>query len=387
MRLMSLVWWIGVVAIGWTLVAIGIGASGSRLPGRESLAPPVPVPTSMEAMPTTWPKAAVAAGYDLIDRTDGRRTPIRLRAGECWSNVSVSPWRGPRGELEAVGRWFNRDRDDFTGWAIFRVSDGTVVGRIATEILPTGRPCWVPGQPRIIVFAASDGQLHRCRLPVGDLEPVVARSAVYASGRGDPSDPVAWEVAPPGLGQPMLTDPVWPTDPRLRRLVFVSMSTLERRDGGPRYGPNQLWWLEMSDDAAKIVAAGRLIDSDGEEAGPDRFDRRFPDVAIGPDGRGRLVFLEAPARENTWRLRSVPLEFDQKTGRPRVVAGRAARGADAGEILLPAPLLLSADGATVYGLSPSGRPGAWPAVPRANRTEPGSPPEGRTTRIASRTVE
>ena len=39
MSLMSLVRWIGVIVIGWTLLAIGIGASGARLPRRESARP------------------------------------------------------------------------------------------------------------------------------------------------------------------------------------------------------------------------------------------------------------------------------------------------------------------------------------------------------------
>ena len=141
------------------------------------------------------------------NRTNGGRTPIRLPDGDRWSFVSVAPAAGPRGELEAVGRWVNPKRDDFGGWGVFRVSDGAVLTRIATEIPPTGRPCWVPGQPRTILYAAGDGQLYRCRLTPEEGEPAIRRPPVYASGRAEPSDPVTWEVTPPGLAEPVLRSP------------------------------------------------------------------------------------------------------------------------------------------------------------------------------------
>lgn len=356
MSLMSLVRWIGVVVIAWTLVAIGIGASGTRLEDRELVASRSPGAGSVEAMPTSWPEAR---GFDLIDRTDGRRTPMRLPEGELWSEVSISPWPGPGGELEAVGRWVNTHRDDFSGWAIFRPSDGAVVSRIATEILPTGRPCWVPGVPRMIVYAAADGQLFRYRLSSTDDAPVVRRPPVYASGRGEPSEPVVWDVTPPGLGRPVVIDPAWSSDPRLRRWVFAAMMTIDRDTERLQYGPNRLWWLELSDDASRILAAGRLIDPAPDDAAAAHLERRFPNIAVGPDGHCRLVFLERRERTRDWRLRSVPLEFDARTGRPRASGTRITPAPGMGRSLEPAPLLLSADGSKVFGISPSGLLGAW----------------------------
>jgi hypothetical protein len=328
----------------------------------------------VEAMPTTWHGLE---GFDLIDRTDGRRTPLRLPEGEQWLDVSVCPWRGRGGEVEAVGRWVNPGRDDFNGWAIFRPSDGTVLSRVATEILPTGRPCWVPGSPRTILYAGADGQLCRCLL-AEDEPSVGGRLALYASGHAEPSDPVAWEVPPPGPGQPVVTDPFWSTDPRVRRWVFVAIMALEHNGGRPQYGLNRLWWLELSDDASRIVAAGPVIEDNGGETESDEVERRFPNVAVGPDGHSRLVFLERRDGTNIWRLRSAPLEFDAKTGRPRAVASRPGPDPESEVTLQPAPLLLSADGATVYGLSASGRLGAWPVGPRGDRSRTASRADGRT---------
>jgi hypothetical protein len=132
--------------------------------------------------------------------------------------------------------------------------------------------------------------------------------------------------------------------------------TLEPQAGRPRYGPYRLWWLELSDDASRVIAAGRLV---GGEAGLVGVEQRFPNVAVAPDGESRLVFLERRESEPTWGLRSVRLEFDARTGRPRAATDPAGPDAGPAVRLRAAPLLLSADAATVHGLSPSGRLGAW----------------------------
>ena len=59
------------------------------------------------------------------------------------------------------------DEGAFCGMGSFRLSDGAVISRVPMEVLPTGHPCWVPGQSRTILFPAGDGRLYRCRLPAG----------------------------------------------------------------------------------------------------------------------------------------------------------------------------------------------------------------------------
>lgn len=376
MSLMSLIRWIGVLVIGWTFVAIGIGASGTRLPGRDTTGFPPSESPRIEAMPKRWPGRE---GFDLVDRTSGRKTPIRLPAGDRWSDVTISPWRGRGGEIEAVGRWVNPDREDFSGWAVFRLSDGAVLSRIATEIIPTGRPCWVPGQSRMILFAAGDGQLYRCRLTPEEEMTAIPRPHLYASGRTEPSDLVAWEDSPPGEGDPMMTDPVWPTDPRLKKWVFVALMTLDKSGRWLSYGPPQIWWLELSEEARSIVAAGRLTPPTEGEIEPHRIEQRFPNIAVGPDGTIHLVYLERRNRERTGRLRSAMIEFDARTGHPRAVPTAERSDPGTPEAIAPAPLLVSSDGATVYGYSLSGPLAALPAVVRE---EPTGPPPTRHDRVS-----
>ena len=338
------------MTIGWTLVALGIGASRARLPDRE---PPTSPSGSLSiaVMPATWPDPE---RFEAVDLASGCRTPIRLPRDDRWSDVAISPWPGPDGEAEVVGRWVNPDRDDFGGWCVFRLSDGAVLCRVATEVLPTGRPCWVPGRSRMIVFAAADGQLYRCRLdPNGD-EADVLRGPVYASGRVEPSDRIAWETSDPASGEILMNDPVWSNDPRLRRWVFVSMMTLNSDGRRREYGPSELWWLELDDEARAIIASGRLT-GPSEHDGGGCIDRRRPSVGVGPDGTIRMVYLERRDRLRAWRLRSGVLEFDARTGCPRALIATTGPAPSSRPVLGSAPLTLLSDGSTVYGFTTSGR--------------------------------
>jgi hypothetical protein len=380
MSLMTLVRMIGVLALGWTLVAIGIGASGTRLADSDPVAVETPVRESpqVDAVPTN---GLTGTGLELIDRSTGQRAPIRQPRELRWSLISVSPWRVPGGELEAVGRWINPGGADFCGWGLFRLSDGVLLGQVVTEVLPMGRPCWVPGDERTILFPAGDGRLYRCRLDPGEEEPAGRRRTTDASGRAGSPDPLVWATQPPGPGEVFLQDAVWPDAPALRKWVLVALRHQERLHGRFVYGPSRLWWLELSEDAGAIVAAGRLTaTADGNTPSPG-IDERFPNVAIDPAGGTRLVYLERSHRDRLWRLRSAPLELDARTARPAVVIGAdaPAAGLDAG--LQATPLVVSTDGATVYGLSRSGRLAALPA---GGRTAQRVDRDRREARDASR---
>jgi hypothetical protein len=363
MSLTNLVRLIGALAIGWTLVAIGIGASGARLPGPEAADAYVTVSPPVDAMPMHWPSEG---GYELVDRTTGRTSPIRLPDEDQWSILCVSPWRGPGGELEAVGRWVNPAGEYFCGWGLFRLSDGAVVSRIATEILPSGRPCWVPGHARTILYPAGDGVLHRCRLAPGEETTGIPGSPVYATGRAEPSEPVVWDVPPPGTDKAFVDDPVWSDEPRLKKWAFVALTPQILCGGRPAYGPTRIWWLEMSDDARRIVAAGRLTPTEG-----DGIEERRPNVAVGRAGDIHMVYLERSSRQAPWRLRSALLEFDRRTGRPMAAAAEDGPVSGPRGAIQAAPLLVSSDGATVYGLSQSGGLAAMPVAGRCDRAEPG----------------
>jgi hypothetical protein len=369
MTLMNLVRSIGVLVIVWTLVAIGIGASGVRLPG-----PSPAVPTAIESppadiLPSRWPDVE---RFALVDRTSGRISPIHLPEAYRWAMVSVCPWRGRGGELEAVGRWVNPEGQAFCGWGLFRLTDGAVLRRVATEMLPTGRSCWVPGLPRTILFPAADGQLHRCRLDgEGEDEDSPAPSSRAARGAG-PGDAVLWGIRPPGRGDVFLADPVWSDEPRLKKWVIVALSQQVRRGKRFVFGPPDLWWLEVSDGAGSIVAAGRLARAE-DGVGSD-VEKRFPSVAVDPTGRIRLFYLSRPWRQGDWQLRSAAMVFDCLTGRPMSVGGDGpASGSDSE--LVTSPLLVSSDAETVFGLSRSGGiaalpVGGYPVIVPAIRPDP-----------------
>jgi hypothetical protein len=372
MSLMTLVRSIGAVVIVWTLVAIGIGASGARLPGSEATAVPSVAPPTVDAIPRDRPSGDRC---DLLDRASGRESSIRLPAGERWSMIGVSPARGPGGEPEAAGRWINPKGEQFCGWGLFRLSDGAVLGRIATEILPMGRACWVPDHPRTIVFPAGDGLLYWCRLVGGDEEPVIRRGSPYATGRSEPSEPVAWEVRPPGSGAVFLDNPVWPQEPKLKRWILVGLRQQAPGRDHLVFELPQVWWLEMSDDGKSIVGAGRLTGAAGGASASGVVEERYPNVAVGTDGDIHLVYLERSAREKRWRLRSARLGFDPRTGRPTAKAGGTRAFPDPADDLQPAPLLVSTDGATVYALARSGRLATVPVGQSDGLAKPRQSPE------------
>jgi hypothetical protein len=351
MNLTNLVRLIGALVVLWTLVAIGIGASGVRLPAPSSAAPPAAESPSVDAMPATWPRVE---RYDLIDRISGRKSPLRVPEEGQWSLLSISPWRGPDGELEAAGRWVSREREGFCGLGLFRLSDRAVLSRVAANLLPSGRPCWVPGLARTILFPGADGGLHFCRLAGEGEEPEAGTpSSPPAAGKGNP-DPLVWAVPFPGDGEVFLEDPIWPDTPRMKKWVVVALSQQVRRGRRCIYAPPRLWWLEMSEGARLVVAAGRLAGTSGSSGEADGdIEERSPSVAVGPSGETRLVYLSRSCRRGTWRLRSALVDFDGRTGRPRAVSGDGpVPDWDAG--LVASPLVLSTDGATVFGLSRSG---------------------------------
>lgn len=357
MSLMNLVRSLGVLALAWTLVAIGIGASGTKLTGAKPAAWRASEPPPLDALPTGAPPAD---SYALVDRDSGRRTAIRLPDGNKWSIVSVSPWRGPGGELEAVGCWVEPEGKDFCGWGLFRLADGNLISRMPTETFPIGRPCWIPGEPRAILFAGADGRLHRCRLE-SEEESNEAEAAHGGSSRAralDHSEPVLWAVQQPGAGDVRIDDPAWPDCPRLGRWMVVALSDQVRNGHRLRFEPPRLWWLEMSAGGRTITAAWPAIPPSRETLLPDHVRERFPTVAVDHKGSMRLVYLEHSPRDRRTRLCTAPIELDPQTGRPSVRAGTARVLVGGGE-LAPSPLLVSSDGSRVFGLS---RTGAFIAI-------------------------
>jgi len=230
------------------------------------------------------------------------------------------------------------------------------------EFLPTGRPCWVPGQSRTILFPAGDGQLYRCQLPAAQVEGGLSVAVADTSGQTSPV-PVTWKIPIPGLGRVLLQEPVWSSDPRLRKWVIVGLGQQTRLRPRANFQSSKLWWLELNEQAESVLAAGRLTVPENNEADDDDLEERFPNLAVGPGGKVRLVYLARRRGQKSSELRSA--ELDAGTGPPRLTSGQVGTR-KLGEGLGLAPPLVSADGRKVFALDDSGRTCAFSLVEKTD---------------------
>jgi len=165
---------------------------------------------------------------------------------------------------------------------------------------------------------------------------------------------VTWQCELPGSRDTFLADPVWPSEPGLRRFVFVALSRQTPLGKRMVYEPSKLWWLEMSEHADAILAAGPLTRRGPERSPIDGTIERFPNVSVGPEGKISVVYLTREPAASMWQLRSAMLEIDGPTGKPRIQSPRSiSHVLDQG--LAPAPLMFSADGQSVYASAGDGR--------------------------------
>lgn len=232
----------------------------------------------------------------LVDRVDGRTTTVAAPEGEIWHYLSPSPWQDEDGAVEAVGRFMRprlRSRDagaSTYGLVRLRLPEAEVIERIDLDVLPTSRPAWNPVDDGHVLIAAGDGRLYSYRFAPQDEVVSLITTPEREATVGTDIVAVEWACRPPGLGEPYLTDPVWPTLPELQNLVVVSLTTpTAAPDGAIRYGSTSPWWLELSPDGERIVAAGPLIDpSDDPDAAVD-VHRRYP-VVEKRGGRVQLAY-------------------------------------------------------------------------------------------------
>jgi len=361
MNLMTLTRLVALLAIAWVVVAMGAGILGV---GAHSAGSPTYFlwnSSPHDAVAVAHPEDRSKEEYHLVDRTTGRTQPLAVPPDQKWGLLSVSPWRDQEGNLEAAGRWVSRfdgsEKPTFCGLGLFRISDGTVLDRVKLDVLPTGRPCWIPDRPREFLFPAGDGQLHRCHL-AGDRGDGAVRHPQDKRGRNLGSaralHPVTWRCQPPGAGKTFLADPEWSSDPRLRRFVIVALSHQQVEDGKRAYAPFEIWWLQMSEEADAILAAGRLTGRGLSSAADDSVIERFPSVSVGSERRLTLIYLTREPGTSSWRLCRSPLELDQKTGKPTLAPNPA--GAEVlGDGLAPSPVIPLTDGRSVYASAAIGQ--------------------------------
>jgi len=289
----------------------------------------------------------------LIDRESSRCDLVPLPTEEQWGQLSVSPWHDAEGNTEGVCRSFRSASSgaekSFWGLARLKLPEGEVIDELEVDLLPTGRVCWVPARPGRILFAAGDGQLYRHDFPGWSSDPSKPLADGPASLNESAPCPVTWQ-APLPCGRPVfITDPVWPSHPLLRHLVFATVFPPLGESDLPDTDVTELLWMLMSDDGAVIEASGLLNLPTKYVPGSRTLVRRFPNVELGRDGTIRLAYLERVREERRIRLEVIPLEIDPETGHPHVLARCQPQVLD--EDSAPVPPVFAADGMSVYMVS------------------------------------
>src|SRR5262245_57776258 len=251
-------------------------------------------------------------GCRLLDPDTGRIVTMTLPDNDAILFARSSPWEGPDGQVQVVGRWLSRN-DNGSAGGIRQVGvarctfpDGKILDRIAVDIVPLSAPCWFPDRTPRVLYGGTDGQLYQLAFddrasdeddePDRDIQPQLVR----------------WACKTPGEGEVRIGDPIWPTDPTFGGRVFVSLSYLDRDSSA--FVPAQIWWLTRSDDRGAIVEAGRLTVH--PRHAPTLYER-LPSLAETPDHGLALAYLSRSAGQYGWDLRLAPVSIDPTTGHPR----------------------------------------------------------------------
>src|SRR4051794_19403738 len=148
-------------AMGMTLIAIGLGRSVPRpLAHRQPAAPRYHgVDGRFFTDADMHPR--------FLDLETGGVLGIALRGEEKIDHAVCSPWRDDHGQFQVASRWTNRTGHgagnvafEF-GLARCTLPEGRVIDRVALDLMPMGKPCWVPGLASEIAFVAGDGMIYR----------------------------------------------------------------------------------------------------------------------------------------------------------------------------------------------------------------------------------
>jgi hypothetical protein len=349
---MTFVRLMGMLAIGWMVIALGAGVLGVGAPEPAGRTFYLRAPSLQDAIQAGPTNLNPLGEYRLLDRTTGQTSSLALPKDEKWSLLSVAPWRDRDGNLQAAGRWVSRTEGDewFMGLGLVTLTGSTHVTRVPLDVLPTGKPCWVPDRPGEVLFPAGDGQLYRCSL-AGNSSEKLSPEGSSGSDRVPAKFPtphaVRWLGQPPGGGVAALSDPVWSAEPGLKHLVIVALGMQTTSGARRTILPFKVWWLVMSDVGDAIVDAGRLTRPGSAGSRDEDVSERMPSVVVGRNGKMSLVYFARRPDEGGWTLRSVELELDRATSLPRTRQSQNESSVLAGDLGLSS-LVVSADGESVY---------------------------------------
>lgn len=270
----------------------------------------------------------------ILDAETGAVRTFPLSATEDLDLLGCSPWRDGQGQFHLVGVW--RGSSETPHLLRCTLPDGRVLDRVELQPLPSTSPCWSPDASDRILYVAGDGRLYHYWLP----ETRDRRTPWEAM----PPRPLRWEIDPPGDSAVYFQDLCWTSESILGGRLLVALNLRENARRAYR-GP-QLWWLQLSPDGTSIVAAGRLLRPDGDDAPSQTIEERLPSVGTARDGTALFAYLTRASGESTWALWVATLMADATSGAPRVpTTGGMRKVAEGCEAVVP---VFSADGRWVY---------------------------------------
>jgi hypothetical protein len=278
----------------------------------------------------------------ILDRETERIVPFTLPDASNLELLGFSPWRDGEGQSHVIvrrrGSSGNRsDRADEQPLELARYTfpAGRLLDRVALDLQPFGRVCWLPDRSECILFAGADLTLY-----LYDFSEANGGRGFAAAAQ---PRPLRWQGVPPGVGPVQLQDPCWPSVPELAGRLIVSLCLAEDASG-PYLGP-QLWWLHVDPNEATIVTAGRVIVPDWDGSTLTHEEERLACVGTAPDGTPLLAYLARTRDRAAWDLWVAPITFEGPNRTPRVLSSARRKLAEGCVGLV---LAFSADGRSIY---------------------------------------
>ncbi|AGA29144.1 hypothetical protein [Singulisphaera acidiphila] len=328
-----------------TTIALGLGRSSMKSEGRRVMFPRYHSINAYLFSPSP-------AKFRMLDVNTSKIVHFPLADSPLLKYAGCSPWQDRWGRTHLAAFWMGQSsfKKDFTiGLTRYALPGREVLDRIEMDTIPAGPPCWFPDTTARILFACTDGHIYRFSFE----DP--RNSNPTADDKQSPR-PLIWQAQPPP-GLMRISAPTWPTDPRLRGKLIVSLTIA--RDGllarvVPRHeSETHLWWLELSRNGSAIVAGAPLISKEGGDLAEPMVIEELPAVSTAADGRLFLAYLARGESEKDHRLRLAPIVTENPSYLPSVDEKKAVEFA--GRFLLSPPAF-SGDGRWVYAVPRHAQP-------------------------------